>query len=35
VGVFTLIPVVLGHAGVATTDMTLSACLALAFWGWQ
>jgi 4-amino-4-deoxy-L-arabinose transferase-like glycosyltransferase len=35
VGVFTLIPVVLGHAGVATTDMALSACLALAFWGWQ
>jgi 4-amino-4-deoxy-L-arabinose transferase-like glycosyltransferase len=35
VGLFTLIPVVLGHAGVATTDMALSACLALAFWGWQ
>jgi 4-amino-4-deoxy-L-arabinose transferase-like glycosyltransferase len=35
VGVFTLIPVVLGHAGLATTDMALSACLALAFWGWQ
>ena len=35
VGLFTLIPVVLGHAGVATTDMALSACLTLAFWGWQ
>ena len=35
VGLFTLIPVVLGHAGVATTDMALSACLALAFWSWQ
>ena len=35
VGLFTLIPVVLGHAGMATTDMALSACLALAFWGWQ
>jgi hypothetical protein len=35
VGLFTLIPVVLGHAGMATTDMALSACLALALWGWQ
>jgi hypothetical protein len=35
VGLFTLIPIVLGHAGVATTDMALSACIALAFWGWQ
>jgi len=35
VGLFTLIPVVLGHAGVATTDMALSASIALAFWGWQ
>ena len=35
VGVFTLIPVVLGHAGLATTDMALSASLVLAFWGWQ
>jgi 4-amino-4-deoxy-L-arabinose transferase-like glycosyltransferase len=35
VGLFTLIPVVLGHAGLATTDMALAACLTLAFWGWQ
>ncbi|MEI9812436.1 MAG: glycosyltransferase family 39 protein [Acidobacteriota bacterium] len=30
--VFTLIPPVLGHAGLATTDMALTACLALAFY---
>jgi hypothetical protein len=32
---FTLIPVVLGHAGMATTDFALVACLPLAFWSWQ
>jgi hypothetical protein len=32
---FTLIPVVLGHAGVATTDFALVAGLPLAFWSWQ
>lgn len=32
---FTLIPVVLGHAGMATTDFALVACLPLAFWTWQ
>jgi hypothetical protein len=29
--IFTLIPTVLAHAGLATTDMALTACLALAF----
>jgi hypothetical protein len=29
---FTLIPPVLAHAGLATTDMALTACLALAFY---
>ena len=32
---FTLIPVILGHAGVATTDMALAACVAFAYWAWQ
>src|ERR1022692_1156318 len=32
---FTLIPVVLGHAGMATTHFALVACLPLAFWSWQ
>ncbi len=32
---FTLIPVVLGHAGMATTDFALVAFLPLAFWSWQ
>jgi hypothetical protein len=30
-GLFTLVPTVLAHAGVATTDMPLTACLAAAF----
>jgi hypothetical protein len=30
-GMFTLVPTVLAHAGVATTDMPLTACLAAAF----
>jgi hypothetical protein len=34
VAAFTLVPVVLGHAGLATTDMALTACLGLAFWCW-
>src|SRR5262249_32723231 len=29
---FTLIPTVLAHAGLATTDMALTACLALGFY---
>jgi hypothetical protein len=32
---FTMVPVVLGHAGVATTDMALTGSLAMAFWSWQ
>jgi hypothetical protein len=32
---FSLIPVVLGHAGMATTDFALVAFLPLAFWSWQ
>jgi hypothetical protein len=32
---FTLIPVVLGHAGMATTDFALVPSIALAFWSWQ
>ncbi len=31
VGLFTLIPTVLAHAGLATTDMGLAACLGAAF----
>ncbi len=31
VGLFTLIPTVLAHAGLATTDMGLAACLCAAF----
>jgi len=31
VGIFTLIPTVLAHAGLATTDMALTACLSAAF----
>jgi 4-amino-4-deoxy-L-arabinose transferase-like glycosyltransferase len=30
-GLFTLVPTVLAHAGVATTDMPLTACLSAAF----
>ena len=30
-GLFTLLPPVLAHAGLATTDMALAACLTLAF----
>jgi len=30
-GLFTLVPTVLAHAGVATTDMALTACLSAAF----
>jgi 4-amino-4-deoxy-L-arabinose transferase-like glycosyltransferase len=30
-GMFTLVPTVLAHAGVATTDMPLTACLSAAF----
>ena len=30
-GMFTLVPTVLAHAGVATTDMPLTACLTAAF----
>src|ERR1019366_7359579 len=30
-GLFTLIPTILAHAGLATTDMGLAACLGLAF----
>jgi hypothetical protein len=30
--IFTLIPTVLAHAGLATTDMALTACVALAFY---
>jgi hypothetical protein len=29
---FTMLPPVLGHAGLATTDMGLTACLGAAFW---
>ena len=35
VACLTLIPAVLGHAGVATTDLSLAATLPLAFWSWQ
>ena len=35
VALFTLVPVLLGHAGVATTDMALAACVAFAYWAWQ
>jgi 4-amino-4-deoxy-L-arabinose transferase-like glycosyltransferase len=31
-GLFTLIPTVLAHAGLATTDMALTACLGAAFY---
>jgi 4-amino-4-deoxy-L-arabinose transferase-like glycosyltransferase len=31
-GLFTMIPTVLAHAGLATTDMALAACLAAAFY---
>jgi hypothetical protein len=31
-GLFTLLPPVLAHAGLATTDMGLAACLGAAFW---
>jgi 4-amino-4-deoxy-L-arabinose transferase-like glycosyltransferase len=30
-GLFTLVPTVLAHAGLATTDMPLTACLSGAF----
>ena len=32
IGLFTMIPTVLAHAGLATTDMALAACLGAAFY---
>ena len=33
-GLFTLLPTLLAHAGVATTDMPLTACLSAASTAW-